>query len=103
MKILVNTDKNIDGNAGHTVWLSKIVEESLMRYEDRITRIELHLSDANAGKSGANDKQCTMEARLAGVKPVVVTSASDNIDQAVRSALSKMNQLLSSMVERSKE
>jgi hypothetical protein len=103
MEIQINTDKNIVTNVAHNNWLHKTIETALLRYKDKITRIELHLSDENAGKNGPEDKKCLLEARPVGIQPVVVTSLSETIDQAVLDALDKMDHLLKSLFERKNE
>jgi hypothetical protein len=103
MKIQINTDKNIDGNIAHNDWLKKTIETSLMRFKEKITRIEVHLSDENASKERKKDKKCMIEARPEGLQPVAVTSQAATIDQAVMDALSKMQNLLTSLLDRKDE
>lgn len=100
MKIQINTDKNIKAGSAHSTWLSKTIETALMQYKSRISRIELHLSDENAGKTGPEDKRCLLEARPEGRPPVVVTSRAATADQAVLIALDKMDHALKSLFDR---
>ncbi len=72
-----------------------VIREGLARFSDKITRVELHLSDVN-GDRGGNDKRCVIEVRPNGLDPVVTTEQADTIDKAVRSATHKMVSLLDS-------
>ncbi len=95
MTIQINTDKNIDNNERLDKYLKSLINEELERFGDDITRIELHLSDENAGKDGVNDKRCLIEARLSNKKPVAVTSNANTIEKAVNDALGKIKSMLS--------
>jgi hypothetical protein len=100
MQIQVNTVKNIDTTPE---WLASIEEQlasSLARFRDGITRLEVHLRDANGDKSGAVDKECMLEARLAGHDPVAVTHRADRFERAVSGARDKLVRLLSRQVAR---
>ncbi|MFU8861154.1 MAG: HPF/RaiA family ribosome-associated protein [Cyclonatronaceae bacterium] len=90
MKIQVNTDKNIPGGERLTTFLSTLISDDLSRFSDRITRVEVHLSDVNGRKEGDDDKRCLMEARLEGLQPIVVTSHANKHEVAVSTALDKL-------------
>jgi hypothetical protein len=68
--------------------------DSLSRFSDQLVRVEVHLTDQNAEKSGADDLRCAMEARLAGLKTVAVTHSAASVNEAYSGALQKMNKLL---------
>jgi len=71
MIIQINTDSNIEGNSELAQQLKALLENSLERFGDKITRVEVHLSDDNSNKKfGKNDKRCLLEARLAGLQPL---------------------------------
>jgi hypothetical protein len=70
------------------------VKQVLGRFEDRLTRVEIHLSDVNSKKFGTQDKRCLVEARPAGGQPVAVTEAAASVVIAVRAALSKLRRRL---------
>lgn len=95
MQILVNTDRHIEGGAKFTDEVEAIVQQALARYGERITRIDVFLSDENsAQKSGDRDKRCVIEARLGGLKPVIVTHQDSSLDQAVGGAADKLEKTL---------
>lgn len=66
----------------------------LARFEDRLTRLEVHITDTNASRGGSDDKQCTIEARPRGSNPVTVTAQAGDVDAAARDAGAKMVSLL---------
>jgi len=68
MQIQVNTDNHIKGRADVVRLVHSCVEGAVGRFADRITRVEVHLSDTNSHKSGGADKRCVLEARLAGLR-----------------------------------
>lgn len=94
MTIQFNTDHNITGNESFQERISERLNHSLKKYGDRITRLEVHISDENGSKFGENDKRCMLEARVADIKPVAVTSFDNTIDQAVTGAISKLTAVL---------
>jgi ribosome-associated translation inhibitor RaiA len=103
MLIQINTDHNIPGHAAMTARVSGIVENALSRFSARITRVEVHLSDENADKSGPNDKRCLMEARLEGRRPVAVSHQAATMDEAVDGAGDKLARLIESALGRVQE
>ncbi len=69
MQVIVNSDHHITGDETLHERVQAIVEDALDRFADRITRVEVFLSDEAGGKHGAKDKRCVMEARPSGVGP----------------------------------
>ena len=51
MTIILNTDKNISGNERLDNYVNTTIKEELSRFEDYVTRIEVHLSDENGAKA----------------------------------------------------
>ncbi|MEX1239104.1 MAG: HPF/RaiA family ribosome-associated protein [Cyclobacteriaceae bacterium] len=96
MQIHVNTDKNIEGSARMSAYFSDTIQETLSRFNGQITSVQVHLSDENGHKEGSDDKRCLLEARLKGLKPVVVTHHAENLDTAVSGALDKLVKSLES-------
>ncbi len=100
MKIQLNTDGNISGTEKLAQHVTGVVEYALSRFSDRITRIEVHLSDENGPKSGPDAKRCMMEARLRGRQPTAVTHEAETLDRAIDGAADKLQRLLGHTVER---
>ncbi len=94
MLIQINTDNNIDGHQRLEEYFTTQLQNSLKKYEDRITRLEVHLGDENSTKGGENDKRCSIEARVAGLKPVGVVHHADTIEKAVSGATNKIKSAL---------
>lgn len=90
MQIQVSTDSNIEGREKLTTHVRSVVESALNRFSDRITRVEVHLSDQNGAKSGQDDKRCIVEARLKGHQPTAVTHDAATLDQAVDGAADRI-------------
>ena len=100
MQVLVNSDHTIVGSAAMVGRIRYDIEVALQRVSDRITRVEVHLSDENGAKGGADDKRCMLEARLEGRPPIAVTSHAPTIDIAVHDAAMKMMRVIDSTLAR---
>jgi len=100
MKIQFNTDVNIDGTESLSTKISTIVEHALSRFSEHVSRVEIHLSDENAGKKGPQDHRCMLEARIEGRQPVAVTEHAATLEQAVNGAAQKMVRVLDSTLRR---
>ncbi|MCA9158307.1 MAG: HPF/RaiA family ribosome-associated protein [Planctomycetales bacterium] len=95
MQIQVNTDNHTVGSAELTRQVEAVVEGTLGRFGDRITRVEVHLSDENSSqKSGEKDKRCVMEARLAGHQPITVSHQGSSVEQALDGAADTLEKTL---------
>ena len=96
MKVQVNTDENIEGREAMVADVEAVVATMLAQFAEHLTRVEVHISDENAGKSGQRDKRCLIEARPSHQKPVSVMHAGASVDDACHGALKKMRSLLES-------
>lgn len=95
MQIQVNTGSQTEGSEELTRRVEAVVENSLGRFGDQITRVEVHLNDANGSqKHGDHDKRCVMEARLAGLLPISVTADGSTLEQALGGAADKLEKTL---------
>jgi ribosome-associated translation inhibitor RaiA len=94
MQIEVTTDHNVDGSDARNSEIIAEVEDSLSRFSERLTRVEVHLADESAGKVGSDHIRCTLEARPARQQPVVTTDHSGTVDDALAGALDKLVHLL---------
>lgn len=100
MQIQINTDSNIEGREKLAAHVTGVVEHALGRFRERITRVEVHLSDENAEKNSANDKRCVMEARLEGRQPTAATHRAATLHEAVKGAAEKLERSIDSTLER---
>lgn len=92
--IQVNSDNNIIANERLSNYVSGAISDSLSRFDEQITRIEVHLGDENGHKKGTDDKRCMIEARLGGMQPVAVTAHAATLEQALHDAIDKMTAAL---------
>jgi ribosome-associated translation inhibitor RaiA len=100
MKIQVNSDASIHASEGLAERVGAAIEQALDRFSHQVTRVEVHLSDENSGKSGPNDQRCMIEARLQGRPPVAVTDQAESLDLAVQNAADKLARLLDTTLGR---
>ncbi|MDD2309825.1 MAG: HPF/RaiA family ribosome-associated protein [Desulfuromonadaceae bacterium] len=102
MQIHINTDHNIDGREALAVHISGEIEHALSRFNEQITRVEVHLSDENSDKKGGKyGLKCIMEARLEGRQPLAVTHQATTLEQAFSGAADKLSRLIESTIGRS--
>ncbi len=95
MQIQVNTGHHVEGGEELTRQIEGVVEGALGRFSDRITRVEVHLTDENGSqKSGGSDKRCVMEARLAGQQPITVSAEGSSLEQALDGAADKLEKTI---------
>jgi len=90
MQIQVNADNHIEATEARTIWARGVVESAMAHFADNVTRVEVHLSDENAGKGGAAVLRCKMEARVNGRPPVAVSNDAPGMDAAVNGAAHKL-------------
>lgn len=103
MKIQVNTDDNVEGREKLARRVEAEVSRTLGHLSDHITRVEVHLSDENSGKSGRDDKRCLMEARIEGRQPVAVSNLAGSLDEAFCGAAEKLRRALERTLGRLKD
>lgn len=100
MTIQFNTDNNIAGSDRLNEYFSGTLAESLSRFSDQITSLQVHLTDENSSKEGQNDKRCLLEARLEGLQPIAVTNHANTIEMAVKGAVDKLKSSLDTVIGR---
>ena len=100
MQVLTNTDRTVAGSAALSAQVEASVREVLRRHAHRVTRVEVHLSDENAQKGGADDKRCLIEARLQGRPPTAVSHRAPTMPLAIDGAAAKLARALESTMGR---
>ncbi len=90
MFIQIHTDNQIESDAERNDRIEEQLRQRLARFENRITDVEIHVSDVNGPRGGASDLRCTMEARVNGVPPVAVSDHGDTVDRAILGAAKKV-------------
>ncbi len=94
MQIQINSDRNIAMHARLSRHIEANLHRTLARFGHHLTRIEVHLTDENGVKSGAQDKRCLLEARPKHHPSLTVTADSADIQTAVSGAAGKLQRLL---------
>jgi ribosomal subunit interface protein len=100
MKVQFNTDKSINGDERHEEYFSGQIAKKLERFENRITRIEVFLTDENGKKTGQNDIVCKIEARVESKNPITVSEQADSMNLAISGAIDKLKAALETVVGR---
>ena len=94
MKILVNSDSSIAMDAKLAKNIMGEAAEILDRFSDRLTRVEIHLTDIDRGKTGKVDKRCLVEVRAAKMKPLVASAQTREVTTSVSQAMAKISRAL---------
>ncbi len=100
MTIQFNTDHNISGSEEFRAPLIALITQGLDRFSSQITRVEAHVTDEDGNKDGQNDKQCVLEARLEGMRPIAVTHHANTHEQAVVGAIEMLKASLETTLGR---
>jgi hypothetical protein len=90
MQVQVNTSNGIQNKETLERWADEFLNDTLARFRQEITRIEVQLSDENSVRKGAADKRCLMEARLNGHEPIAVNHRAETQDEAFRGATQRL-------------
>ncbi len=101
MQIQINTDNHTSAGDFLTQYAESAVQDALGRFAQRVTRVEVHLSDENTKhKTGDNDKRCVLEARLAGLQPIAVTNQAATYELALDGAAEKLEKIVEKTLSR---
>lgn len=100
MKIQFNTGNKIDGSERLSDYFSTLIKEDMSRFDNQITRIEVHLSDQDSTKNGQNDKKCLLEARLKNMNPITVSNNGNSHEEAIKGAVDKLKTSLDTVTGR---
>ena len=103
MNIEIRTDKNIQNSERLVSYVRAELNEEFQRHSERITHFSVHLSDENGAKGGDDDIKCMIEARPAGLKPVVVNHRGHNLDTAIAGAIDRLKRSLEHVIEKTEK
>jgi hypothetical protein len=103
MQIQINTDKNVEGKERLVTFFASELKTELARFDEKITRIEVHLGDENSDKFGLNDKRCLIELRLAKKQPIAVTDFAESTEKSFYGALEKAKKLLDTTFDKMRD
>jgi Baseplate wedge protein gp25/Sigma 54 modulation protein / S30EA ribosomal protein len=87
--IQIHADNQVPSDNERDGRLEEQIRQRLARFEDRITDVEVHVSDVNGTRGGHADLRCSLEARVNGLPPIAVVDEGDNVDRAVIGAAKK--------------
>jgi predicted component of type VI protein secretion system len=87
--IQIHADNQVPSDRERDTRLEEQIRQRLARFEERITDVEVHVSDLNGPRGGNADLRCTLEARLNGIPPVAVIEQGTDVDRAVIGAAKK--------------
>ena len=90
MQIILHNHDAVHGFESAQKFSEDTLEKALRGLSDKLTRVEVWISDENGNKGGPDDKRCTMEAHPKGRKPVGVKNNAGDIPAAIRGAANKL-------------
>ncbi|MEV4603955.1 HPF/RaiA family ribosome-associated protein [Amycolatopsis sp. NPDC049253] len=100
MQIHISTDRNLHGDAELIQGFETELESKLARFSDRLTRLDVHLSDEMGGGTDGEDLRCVIEAFPVAREPVVVTNRAGSVDDAFNGAVSRIERVLATLYSR---
>ena len=69
MRFMFNNDNQTPLSSATSQRVEALVGARLGRISDRLTRVEVHVSDVDGPRSGCEDKKCVIELRPNGMRP----------------------------------
>jgi len=90
MQIRVDVDDHIDGSEELMVRVEGVVEGSLDGYQEKVTRVDVHLSRRIPHRHGEHDMCCRMEAHAGGRHPISVSHEAITLTEAIHAASAKL-------------
>jgi ribosome-associated translation inhibitor RaiA len=90
MRTHVTTTGAIHAHQAFRDQVVESVDETMSRFGDIVTRVDIHLVEESARRSSAESVRCTAEAHVAGHGTVVVTQHAEHVEPAVREAVEKL-------------
>jgi ribosome-associated translation inhibitor RaiA len=101
MQILINTGNHIENGPELKGLVESVIQGTFDRFGDRLTRVEVRLTDQNSAvKSGQGDKRCVLEARPAGLEPIIVSEDGNTIERALDAAAETLEKTLDRRLEK---
>ncbi|MCP1676118.1 ribosomal subunit interface protein [Natronocella acetinitrilica] len=96
MQIQINPGPGMQQSDALDEHVSARLERIDRRFGERLTRIEVHMTDVNGPKGGEN-KRVKLEARPRGLDPVLAEATEESAYDAVNSAVDKLESVLASL------
>lgn len=86
MRFMFNNDNQTALSSATSQRVEALVEARLGRISDRLTRVEVHVSDVDGPRSGGEDKKWVVELRPNGMRPITATDQASTVERAVTAA-----------------
>lgn len=96
MEIEVYTDESIEDREELADYVRSAVASELHAVGGHITGVEVHLSDENGKKRGADSKRCMLVVQLEGRQPMAVTHHGTTLGVAVEGACDRLIRMIES-------
>lgn len=100
MQIQVNTDNVIHGDTRVIEVAEEAVRADLGLFDDRLTRIEVHLKEQNSASRGPKHFHCMIEARPRGLDPLAANHDAEDIQGALKGAAKTLRGRLSALFDK---
>lgn len=100
MQIRVDVDDHIDGSEELMVRVEGVVEGTLDGFQERIARVDVHLSQRTPHKAGGRDMCCRMEAYAGTLKVTEVSHDALTLTEAIHAASAKLHRAIHSALNR---
>ncbi len=97
---MVNSDHHITASESLSERVESVVTDTVDRYSDRITRVEVHLQDVNGASAVIGTSAARWKPVWVGVEPVVVTAEGASLQEAIDGAADKLERALEHAIER---
>jgi ribosome-associated translation inhibitor RaiA len=99
MQVLLNTDHHTHGSHEMADHLTVVVKDAVAQFGEHVTRVVAHIADENgSAKTTPDEIQCTLEARLVGLEPVVVKDRAGSVHQAIHGAAAKLKRAVGTVL-----
>ncbi len=89
MLIQINSDNSTAVTASAIEGMTAALETALARFEDRLTRVEVHLAEETAPHASGRMVKCTIEARPRGQEPLAIIAHAPDVVAALREGTHK--------------
>lgn len=90
MLVQINKIPNANVPEDFSQYVQMVVDRAMNRFTNQLTRVEVHFLDTNGNKAGADDKRCSLEARVAGHEPVAAVHHAESYELALDGAVDKL-------------
>jgi hypothetical protein len=94
MQVRVDVDDHIDGSEELMVRVGGVVEGSVDRFQGRVARVDVHLSQVGGPGVGHHHLCCRMEAYAGALTPIVVSHDEITLTEAIHAAAAKLNRAI---------